>query len=120
MAKEEGSPVKFWQTKKSDFNRTGMVDPGSISGCTRHLSMWFFTFGFPCRDNLGVNDAWWGVPVRCWVIRYGIPRFLRPLGQKGPCVLKNFLMVRFIDQIQELEWILAYHKQFLRRTWIGK
>ena len=28
--------------------------------------------------------------------------------------------VRNIDQVRELVWILAYHKQFLRRTWIGK
>ena len=97
MAKEEDSPGKFWQTKKSDFNGTGMVDPGGITGCTWHFRMWVFTFGFASRDNFAVNDAWWIMPVGGWVIRYRIPRFLRPLGQKGPSVLKSFHMVRFTN-----------------------
>ena len=97
-----------------------MVDPGSITGCTWHFRMWVFTFGFTCRDNLAANDAGWIMPVGGRIIGYGIPRLLRPLGQKGPCVLKSFLMFRIIDQVRELVRILAYHKQFLRRTWIGK
>ena len=97
-----------------------MVDPGGITGCTWHFRMRVFTFGFTCRDNLAVNNAWWIMPVGGWVIRYGIPRLLRPFGQKGAGLLKSFLMFRFIDQIRELVRILAYHKQFLRRTWIGK
>ena len=80
MAKAEGWPGKFWQTKKLDFDRSGMVDPGGITGCTRHFRMWIFTFGFTCRDNFAVNDAGWIVPVRGRIIRYGIPRLLRPLG----------------------------------------
>ena len=120
MGKAAVSPAKFWPTKKLDFNRTGMVDPGGITGCTRHFRMWVFTFGFTCRDNFAIDDAGWIMPVGGWVIRYGIPRLLRPLGQKGAGLPKSFLMFRFIDQIRELVRILAYHKQFLRRTWIGK
>jgi hypothetical protein len=120
MAKAEGSPGKFWQTKKTDFNRSGMVDPRSITGCTWHFRMRVFTFGFTCRDNLAINDAWWIMPVGGWVIRYGIPCLLRPLGKKGAGLLKSFLMFRIIDQVRELVQILAYLKKFFRRTWVGK
>ena len=80
MGKAEGSRVKYWQAKKLDFDQSGMVDSGSITGCTWHFRMWVFSFAFTCRDNLAVNYSGWIVPIRCRITRYGIPRLLRPLG----------------------------------------